>query len=94
MIGEVLEHVAKPPDTLQKLNHLLSSNGKVFLTTCCNCPADDHLYHFKSINEIREMLQNVFSIEEELSCPADPISVEEAENRMLTINYGALLKKR
>ena len=56
-MGEVLEHVNKPEELLKKLHNLISNNGKMFLSTCVDCPTIDHVYHFKSINEIEEMIK-------------------------------------
>src|SRR5260221_4447540 len=61
-MGEVLEHVNFPEKLLLKLRDLLTERGRAFVSTCVNCPAIDHVYHFKSVGEIRDLLFNfVFS---------------------------------
>ena len=54
-MGEVLEHVNAPDKLLEKINNLLSKNGKVFLSTCVDCPTIDHVYHFRSIAESTDL---------------------------------------
>lgn len=48
-MGEVLEHVNFPEKLLLKLQNLMSDNGRPFVSTCVNCPAIDHVFHFKTV---------------------------------------------
>ena len=57
-IGEVLEHVTKPQKILKQLNNLISDNGSIYMSTCVDCPSIDHVYHFKSVKEIEQMINN------------------------------------
>lgn len=91
--GEVLEHLNQPDFFLKKLSNLLNKNGKLFLTTCVNCPTIDHVLHFKSINEVHLMLnKNGFIIENEKILPAENLSLEEIIRQKITINYSCILK--
>ena len=93
-MGEVLEHVNSPEKLLSKINGLLTENGKLFISTCVNCPAIDHVYHFKTVDEIRNMLNsNGYSIEEELVLPVEDLAMNEIVDKKITINYCAILKK-
>lgn len=84
IMGEVLEHVDDPTLFLRKTHSILSDNGSVYLTTCAECPAVDHVYRFKTVDEIREMVARCgFSIDKELVLSAPPT----------TINYAAVLRK-
>ena len=50
VMGEVIEHVQSPASLLMKISKLLNGSGRAFLSTCVNCPAIDHVYHFHTIN--------------------------------------------
>lgn len=93
-MGEVIEHVNFPETLLNKLHDLLNNNGRAFVSTCVNCPAIDHVYHFKTVDEIREMFYRCkFIIEEEIIAPVEDLPFEEIMKRKITINYCAILKK-
>jgi 2-polyprenyl-3-methyl-5-hydroxy-6-metoxy-1,4-benzoquinol methylase len=93
-MGEVLEHVNFPETLLLKLKDLLNKNGRAFISTCVNCPAIDHVYHFKTVDEIRDMLHTCgLIIEQEKVVPVENLSLEEIIKRKITINYCAILKK-
>jgi SAM-dependent methyltransferase len=94
-MGEVLEHVNFPEKLLVKLRDLLSSDGKAFVSTCVNCPAIDHVYHFKTVDEIREMFEACgLSIIEEKVLPVEDLPFEEIMERKITVNYCAILKRK
>lgn len=77
-MGEVLEHVNYPEILLSKFNKLLSDNGHGFISTCVNCPTIDHVYHYKCVNNIREMLNNNgLIIKDELILPVEDLPIEE-----------------
>ncbi|MFO8054579.1 MAG: class I SAM-dependent methyltransferase, partial [Bacteroidales bacterium] len=94
-MGEVLEHVQTPGLFFRKAHDLLSPEGRLFFTSCVNCPILDHLYHFQSIEEIRSLLNEAgFSIESEQVIPAENLPMEEIVSNRVTINYAALIKKK
>ena len=93
-MGEVLEHVNNPDKLLEKVYNLLSQNGKVFLSTCVDCPTIDHVYHFKSIKEIQEIIKKAgFNINDSLILPVENMPLEEIIKKKITINYCALVNK-
>jgi 2-polyprenyl-3-methyl-5-hydroxy-6-metoxy-1,4-benzoquinol methylase len=93
-MGEVLEHVNDPHRLLAKLMTLLSDFGQAFLTTSINSPAVDHVYHFKSVADVREMICNSgLEIISELVLPVENLPMEEIIERRITINYATLVKK-
>ena len=92
-MGEVLEHVNNPKSLVDKFQSLLSYNGKGFLSTCVNCPTTDHVYHFHSINEIREMINSSnLRICKELVLPTENIPMNEIIKNKITINYCAIVE--
>lgn len=93
-MGEVLEHVECPDLLLQKLYSLLTSGGFSFISTCVNCPAKDHVYHFKKVDDIRAMIKMCkFEVVDELVCPVEKLPMEEIIEKKVTINYCALIEK-
>jgi len=94
-MGEVLEHVNFPDKLLTKLRDLLSDNGKAFVSTCVNCPALDHVYHFKTVDEIRDMFDKCgLHIIEEKVLPVEDLPFEEIMEKKITVNYCAILKSK
>lgn len=94
-MGEVLEHVNYPEILLSKFNKLLSDNGYGFISTCVNCPTIDHVYHYKCVNEIREMLNNNgLIIKDELILPVEDLPMEEIIKKKIAINYCAIVRRQ
>ncbi len=56
VMGEVLEHVEDPESLLRRAASFLAPNGQLFMTTCANCPAIDHIYLFTSADDIRALI--------------------------------------
>jgi SAM-dependent methyltransferase len=93
-MGEVLEHVNFPEKLLCKLHSLLAESGRVFVSTCVNAPAIDHVYHFRRVGEITNMLNECgFHIEEERILPVENLPMDVIINKKIAINYCAILKK-
>lgn len=94
VMGEVLEHVMRPDELLKKIWRLLEVGGEAFVTTCVDCPAIDHVYHFRSVDDIRTMLKNCgFQIRLERILPVENLPMEEIVSRKITINYCAVIKR-
>ncbi len=93
-MGEVLEHVDTPGVLLQSIYKILSKNGKLFMSTCVDCPTIDHVYHFKSVKDIEEMIEKAgFKIDNKQILPVEDLPMNEIIKRKITINYCALLSK-
>lgn len=93
-IGEVLEHVTKPQEILKKLKNIIAKNGSIYISTCVDCPSIDHVYHFKSVKEIQQMLNNCgFKILDNLVLPVEDKPIKEIIKKKITINYCAHIKK-
>lgn len=94
VMGEVIEHVETPELLLKKVSRLLSQNGKAFLSTCVNCPAIDHVYHFHTVDEIRNMFSKCgLEIVSEKVLPVENLPMCEIEHKKITINYSAIVKR-
>jgi 2-polyprenyl-3-methyl-5-hydroxy-6-metoxy-1,4-benzoquinol methylase len=93
-VGEVIEHLEKPLELLQKICSLLSPDGTVFITAPTNGPTIDHIYLFHNVDEIRTLLrQGGFDIIEENCFCAEDIPIEMADELKVTVMYAAYLKK-
>jgi 2-polyprenyl-3-methyl-5-hydroxy-6-metoxy-1,4-benzoquinol methylase len=91
-LGEVLEHVGQPLELLLKLRSLLTPDGVLFLTTPTNAPAIDHLYLFRNIEEIRQLVKEAgFRIASDKTLVSEEISLEKAEELKIATLYGAFL---
>lgn len=93
-MGEVLEHVNEPHYLLSRLRTLLTDSGKAFVTTSVNSPAVDHVYHFKSAEDVRTMILDAgLAISNEQVLPVEDLPMEEIVARKITINYSAEVKR-
>ena len=94
-MGEVLEHVDEPLKLLNKFEYLLSDAGQGFISTCVDCPTIDHVYHFKSIDQIRDMISDSkLSIYSEKILPVENLPMEEIIEKKITINYCAIVRRK
>ena len=76
------------------LHELISNNGTIYVSTCVDCPSIDHVYHFKSVNEIEQMLKSSrFEILDSLVLPVEDKPMKEIIKKKITINYCAHIKK-
>jgi len=89
-MGEVLEHVNHPEKLLCKLKDLLTAKGTAFISTCVDAPSIDHVYHFTSVGQIRDMFNECgLIIRDERILPVEDLPMEEIIKRKITINYCA-----
>ena len=94
IMGEVLEHVNDAPGFLERARQLLHPGGTVFLSTCVNCPAVDHIYHFHTVDEIRTLIRDAgLSIARDMALPAEDVPEARWQEELVTINYCAILAK-
>jgi 2-polyprenyl-3-methyl-5-hydroxy-6-metoxy-1,4-benzoquinol methylase len=92
IMGEVLEHVNDAPEFLRRARQLIRPDGTIFMSTCANCPAVDHVYHFHNVPEIRSLIAGAaLSILDELKLPAEPVPEPQWEKELVTVNYSAIL---
>jgi len=95
VMGEILEHVNDALAFLRSGRELVADDGRIFLTTCANCPATDHVYHFRNVDEIREMITEAgLTIGRELKLPAEDVPEEKWESSRVTVNYAAWIFPR
>lgn len=93
VMGEVLEHVERPDHFLARAARATAAGGAVYLTTCVNSPAFDHIYLFRSIDEIETLCDAVgLRVEERLVLPYEGTTLEESARRRLAVNVALVLR--
>lgn len=93
-MGEVLEHVENPVALLKKVSSLLTENGYLWITTPANAPAIDHIYLFRNISDIHQVIADAgFEIAEETTAYAEDVAADIAEKFKVSMMYAGLLKK-
>lgn len=95
VMGEMLEHVENPRDFLQKIALISKSKAYIFLTTCVNAPATDHIYHFKGVEEIENMFSSCgLFVKDQCILPYVDKSLAECAELLLPVNVGFILEKK
>ena len=93
-MGEVLEHVNDALGFLQRARSLLNDHGTIFMTTCANCPAIDHIYHFHNEDEIRDLIHEAgLYIAKERVLLVEAVPREQCHHGLVPSNYCAILTK-
>lgn len=92
VMNEVLEHLDDPLAMLRKLREMLSEQGRLFITTCCNAPTIDHVFLYTSVEHIRMQIREAgLRIELDKACPVGDYSESEWAEQKVEVNYSALL---
>lgn len=91
-MGEVLEHVENPERFLEKCHKLIDEGGHVYISTCLNAPEPDHIYLFRNLAELENMIKlSDFKIEDSIVLPYQKKTKEECEEEMLPVNVALVL---
>ncbi len=94
VLGEVLEHLDKPQEILKKLARLLSNNGVLWITTPTNSPALDHVYLFKTKQEVIELVEACdLAVDNTVNYFAEDVTEEIALERRITNLVGLFCRK-
>lgn len=93
VMAEVLEHVDDPAAFLRRARGFMAPGATMYMATCANCPAPDHVYLFRNVPAIRELVRSAgFEIDRELALPLERVPEEQWEKRRVNVNYGAILR--
>ncbi len=94
VIAEVLEHIEDPRKMLEILHDISNAGAKLYITVPINAPAIDHIYLFKSTDEVETMVETVgYDIIDRLYAPAGDMDIERAIKRKNSILVGLLARK-
>lgn len=94
VMGEVLEHVEQPLMMLQKIYDLLSESGNAFITTVINAPTIDHIFLFRTIEEVLGLMRKAkFYVVDYHCSTAGDIPLEKAVKKKAAITIAMILKK-
>jgi 2-polyprenyl-3-methyl-5-hydroxy-6-metoxy-1,4-benzoquinol methylase len=94
VMGEVLEHVEDPGLFLAKSYEMTVSDPVVFLTTCINAPAIDHLYNPETLEKLEHLfVDHGFVIRDRCIVPRDGVTLEVCARDRLAINVAYVLGK-
>lgn len=95
VMGEVMEHVENPGRILHSLSTMLAENGRLFITTCINSPAIDHVFHFTSVDHVRSVIEGAnWEIDDEILVPSERKNMDYIIKNKIDISYAAMLKKK
>ncbi len=95
VMGEVLEHVERPLHFLERARELCRPGGRVFVTTCINSPALDHIYLFRSEDEVRGLVADArMTVEAAIVLPYPGTTPETSARERLPVNVAMTLSHR
>ena len=93
-MGEIIEHVEDPGKILRSVHNMLADTGQLHITTCINCPTIDHVYHFKCVDEIKDLLAEAgFRVKRDILVPSENKSEDYIKKFKVDVSYAALLEK-
>lgn len=58
VVSELLEHLEAPDLALRNLSKAMSRDGRMFISTPVNCPMPDHIYLFKTPEEVGRLVES------------------------------------
>jgi 2-polyprenyl-3-methyl-5-hydroxy-6-metoxy-1,4-benzoquinol methylase len=94
VMGEVLEHVERPEAFLKRIHEMANKDSYIFITTCVNAPAIDHIYLYNTVAEVEAMFkESGLSIVRPLILPYENKTLKECEDNFLSINVAYALTR-
>lgn len=94
VMGEVLEHVEQPDLFLKQIARIAKKDAYIFVTTCINAPAVDHIYLFKDPAQLERLFSACgLRISKELIKPYEGKTLQESLDQSLAINVAYVLEK-
>lgn len=94
VLSEILEHLEEPKLALFQLIKLLKPGALIFINVPVNSPAIDHIFLFKSPEEVIELiLETGLKIIDTYYCPAAGYSEDKARRMKTTISCAFICQK-
>ncbi len=95
VMGEVLEHVEDPGRFLREIRRVADAQAFIYVTTCINAPAVDHIFLFNSVEHLEAMIVDAgLIIRERCICPYEGKSIEESVALRLPVNVAYSLSRK
>lgn len=92
VMGEVLEHVEDPAAFLSTIRALATKESFIYITTCINAPAIDHIYLFDSLNSLERIIESSgLLVTDKLVVPYENMSLEESVKQRMPVNVAYVL---
>lgn len=92
--SEVLEHLEEPAQALRALARLLAPGGRIFVNAPVNSPAPEHIYLFRTPEEVEDMVRAAgLEIEDSLFAPCTGATLDRARRLNLTISTAVIARK-
>lgn len=92
--SEVLEHLEDPAHALKVLYGLLAPGGRIFINAPANSPAPDHIYLFRSPEEVEQMVVDAgFTVVDRMFAPCTGYTLERARKAGLAISAAVIAAK-
>lgn len=93
VMSELLEHLEAPGRALAAARRLLSRGGSLFVNAPVNSPALDHIFLFRSPEELIALVEEAgFSIEESQVAPASGYSEARARRQGLPMSVAIIAR--
>jgi len=93
VMGEVLEHVENPRAFLRKIRELSDPDTHIYVTTCTNAPAVDHIFLFSTLDEVETLAGDCgLAITDRFVAPYNGKSVAECEAERLPVNVAYVMR--
>lgn len=94
VMGEVLEHVEEPRRFLDRIAALAKPSAHIFLTTCINAPAIDHIQLFEHPEQLDALFaESGLAVRRQLICPHEGTTLAQSLEKKLAINVAYVLGK-
>jgi 2-polyprenyl-3-methyl-5-hydroxy-6-metoxy-1,4-benzoquinol methylase len=95
VMGEMLEHVANPQDFLTKIASIAKKDAYIYVSTCINAPALDHIYLFQNEEQVEDLFSQCgLHIKKQCILPYVGKTLAECREQFLAINVGYVLEKK
>lgn len=95
VMGEVLEHVETPGAFLRKIRQLSGPETHIYVTTCVNAPAVDHIYLFAGPEEVEALAgDSGLAVTKRLIVPYAGKSAAECAAERLPVNVAYVMRAR
>ena len=90
---EVLEHVEEPDRFLRRLAELAAPGAYIYVTTCINAPAIDHIHLWRNTDDLEGLIKRCgLTIRTALRLPYEGKTIMEAVEQNLAINVAYVLE--